>query len=167
MRCAYCALQSLQSRSWPLSGLFCCGLYRLALSQGPEAFLPRWPAWALLIREMQPCLRHAKQKSTRLPAVDLIGQVQTLVRPLTILFFLGHQLTPHHGILPTRRHGDCSSVGKQTHACSAPSFPSVAVRARPRAPTTAQSKSAVADLDHYYEWPNPRYSEVRLRAVPL
>jgi hypothetical protein len=31
----------------------------------------------------------------------------------------------------------------------------------------AQSKSAVADLDNYYGWPNPRYCEVRLRAVPL
>src|SRR5262249_56311961 len=25
-----------------------------------------------------------------------------------------------------------------------------------------QSKSAIADFDHFVEWPNPRYSEVRL-----
>ena len=36
----------------------------------------------------------------------------------------------------------------------------------PRAPSTAQSKSAFADLDHFYEWPNPRYSEVRLARSP-
>ena len=37
----------------------------------------------------------------------------------------------------------------------------------PRAPSTAQSKSAFADLDHFYEWPNPRYSEVRLARSPV
>src|SRR5712671_8014928 len=32
----------------------------------------------------------------------------------------------------------------------------------PQTPSLPQPKSAVADFGHFVEWPNPRYSEVRL-----